>query len=76
MRTLADGEYDTCPLHGPKVYMPYRRISVTANVVTLINRDPESERDTPDWLKGKVWRFSVADFFSINVLFENKQETV
>lgn len=76
MRQLPDGEYDTCPLHGPKVYMPYRRIRVENNIVTLINPNPSHQRDVPDWLKNNVWKFHVADFFSVNVLFENQQETV
>lgn len=66
--SLPDGEYDTCPLHGPKVYMPDRRIVVKDNICRLKN-------DVVSPSKGAFgadrFTFTVEYFFEVNVLFEN-----
>jgi hypothetical protein len=73
MRELADGVYDTCPLYGPKVYMPERLVRVTDNRVSFVIDDIVIPEPKPS---GFPFRFSVADFFSVNVLFNKEKNKV
>ncbi|QBJ02885.1 hypothetical protein MZD04_gp359 [Pseudomonas phage Psa21] len=73
MNTLADGEYDTCPKHGPKLYMPTRRVLVTDNVVSLIHDEANPPEPKPF---GWPYRFSVNSFFAVNVIFDKEKNRV
>jgi hypothetical protein len=73
MRELADGEYDTCPMYGPKVYMPDRLVRVEKNVVSFVIDDTVTPDPKP---MGWPRRFSVPDFFSVNVIFDKEKNKV
>jgi hypothetical protein len=73
MNKLADGVYDTCPLHGPKVYMPDRLVRVNNNVVSFVVDDIVIPDPKP---MGWPHRFSVASFFSVNVIFDKEKNKV
>ncbi|AEH03540.1 hypothetical protein AVT69_gp115 [Pseudomonas phage PhiPA3] len=60
-RELPNGEYDTCPLHGPQVYMPERRVRVKNGSVRLLA-----------YIDDDMLAFSAPFFFEVNVLVEKQ----
>lgn len=51
-----NGQYDTCPLHGPKKFMPNRRVEIRDGCVWLL--------DNPKM----TW--NVGFFFDVNLIVE------
>lgn len=56
---LADGIYETCPTHGPQVFMANRQIEVKDNIVRLVNDD-----------KNFTWHLS--HFFDVNNIWDKE----
>ena len=60
-RALPDGEYDTCPMYGPKVYMSNRRIQKKNGAVRLL-----------EYIDDPMLSFNAAFFFKVNLLVEKQ----
>lgn len=73
MRRLEDGIYETCPLHGPKVFHEHRQIEIVNGSVRLTK--PQWVGDNVDPVISSNW-FSQPSFFDANLLFDKELNRV